>query len=113
MLWKSRLVVYRLIKKGFHRSGDEQSIALASEIHHQAGDGVTRELFESVLLLRGFSVEIFPHNHDVGSEVLTGKLGRFSLRLRFGQILSGMDPNSPSAALSLMCNAVAPRRMAR
>jgi ubiquinone/menaquinone biosynthesis C-methylase UbiE len=105
-LWKSRLAIYRLIKKGFHRSTDEQRVALASEIHHDAGDGVTRQLFESVLIPRGFSVATFPHNHDVGSEVLNGEIGRSSFKLRMGQRLSGMNPNSPSAALSLMCKAV-------
>jgi SAM-dependent methyltransferase len=105
-LWKSRLIVYRAIKKGFHRSGDEQSVALASEIHHEAGDGVTRELFESVLIRRGFSVETFPHNHDVGAGVLDGEIGRSPLKLRIGQLLSGINPDLPSAALSLMCKAV-------
>jgi hypothetical protein len=100
------LIIYRLIKRGFHRSEDEQSIALASEIHHNAGDGVTRQLFDSVLIPRGFSVETFPHNHDVGSEILNGEIGRSSLKLRIGQMLSGINPNASSAALSLMCKAV-------
>jgi SAM-dependent methyltransferase len=93
-LWRARLIIYRLMKKGFHRSGDEQSIALASEIHHNAGDGVTRQLFDSVLIPRGFSVETFPHNHDVGSEILNGEIGRSSLKLRIGQMLSGINPNA-------------------
>ena len=105
-LWKSRLIIYRLAKKGFHRSMEEQSVALTSEIHHDAGDGVSRQLFESVLIPKGFSVETFPHNHELGAEVLRGELGRASLKLRIGQLLSGINPNSSSAALSLMCRAL-------
>jgi SAM-dependent methyltransferase len=104
-LWKSRLLIYRLAKKGFHRSMEEQSVALASEIHHDAGDGVTRRFFESQLIPRGFSVELFPHNHELGAEVLNGQIGRASLKLRVGQLLSGINPNSSTAALSLMCRA--------
>lgn len=105
-LWRSRLAIYRLIRKGFHRSTDEQRVALASEIHHDAGDGVTKQLFESMLIPRGFSAETFPYNHDVGSEILDGEIGRSSFQLRIGQRLSGIDPNSSVAALSLMCTAV-------
>ena len=104
-LWKSRLVIYRLAKKGFHRSVEEQTVALTSEIHHDAGDGVTRGLFETVLTPMGFSVQTFPHNNGLGAEVLNGEMGRSPPKLRVGQLLSGIDPSSPSAALSLMCRA--------
>jgi SAM-dependent methyltransferase len=105
-LWKSRLWVYRLTKKGFHRSEGEQSVALASEIHHEAGDGITTEFVMSTLEPLGFGVEIFPHNQTVGAEALEGVLGTASLKLRIGQFLSGINPNSEAAALSLMCRAV-------
>jgi SAM-dependent methyltransferase len=105
LLWKSRLWVYRLTKKGFHRSDDEQSIALASEIHHDAGDGITTELVIATLRPLGLDVEIFPHNQTVGAEALEGRLGTASLKIRVGQILSGINPNSKAAALSLMCRA--------
>jgi len=42
----------------------------------------------------------------VGAEALDGDFGRASLKMRVGQILSGIDPNSKAAALSLMCRAV-------
>jgi len=54
----------------------------------------------------GFDVEVFPHNQTVGAEALDGDFGRASLKMRVGQILSGIDPNSKAAALSLMCRAV-------
>jgi len=104
-LWKSRLVIYRLMKKGFHRSAEEQGVALASEIHHEAGDGVTADLFRSVLEPRGFEVELYPHNHDVGASVLKGNIGKASTKLRWGQMLSGINPDTSAAALSLMCRA--------
>jgi SAM-dependent methyltransferase len=106
LLWKSRLWIYRLAKKGFHRSDDEQSIALASEVHHDAGDGITTELVIATLRPLGFDVEVFPHNQTVGAEALEGHLGTASLKMRIGQILSGIDPSSEAAALSLMCRAV-------
>jgi SAM-dependent methyltransferase len=108
LLWKSRLWVYRLTKKGFHRSDDEQSVALASEIHHDAGDGITAEFVIATLQPLGFDVEIFPHNQTVGAEALEGHFGKASLKMRVGQMLSGINPNSKAAALSLMCRAVRP-----
>jgi SAM-dependent methyltransferase len=105
-LWKSRLWIYWLANKGFHRSLEEQSIALASEVHHDAGDGITREFLLSTLHPLGFTAEIFPHNQTVGAEALKGQLGKASLKLRIGQILSGIDPKSEAAALSLMCRAI-------
>lgn len=105
-LWKSRLWVYRLTKKGFHNSADEQSVALASEIHHKPSDGITAKFVTSTLEPLGFGVEIFPHNQTVGSEALEGHLGTASLKIRIGQMLSGINPNSEAAALSLLCRAV-------
>lgn len=106
LLWRSRLWIYKLLKKGFHRSDTEQAVALASEIHHDAGDGVTEQLFRSVLEPLGFEVSIYPHNNGVGGEVLSGERGRSSLKMRVGQRLSGIDPASAAGALSLMCRAV-------
>ncbi len=105
-LWRSRLWIYWLTKKGFHRSTDEQSIALTSEVHHDAGDGITREFLTSTLHPLGFTAEIFPHNQTVGAEALEGQPGTAPLKLRIGQVLSGIDPKSEAGALSLMCRAV-------
>ncbi|HYP58344.1 MAG TPA: class I SAM-dependent methyltransferase [Beijerinckia sp.] len=103
-LWKLRLHIYAWTKKGFHRSPTEQACALASEIHHRPGDGVTREFFESVLIPFGFKVELYPHNHLAGIDALSHH-GRAKFKYRIGQLLSGINPNSPDAALSLMCRA--------
>ena len=102
-LWYSRLVLYRLMKVGVHGSRDEQTIALASEIHHNPGDGVTLQFFESVLVPLGFEVKLYPHNHDLGEEVLSGQWGRSEKKFRIAQRLSGADPDSRASALSIMC----------
>jgi len=47
-LWQARLLIYRVIKKGFHRSGDEQSCVLTSEIHHDAVRA-QQEMFHQIL----------------------------------------------------------------
>ncbi|WOJ90609.1 class I SAM-dependent methyltransferase [Methylocapsa polymorpha] len=102
-LWNARLTFYYWSKRGFHSSHEEQAAVLASELHHRPGDGVTHELFEKTLRPMGFDVRIFPHNHKTGGEVLKGERGTSALKFRVGQILSGMNPNAPESALSLMC----------
>lgn len=105
VLWNFRLTAYLWLKKGFHRSTEEQSMVLASEIHHEPGEGVTVDFFRRTLTPLGFGVEVFPHNHDLGGEVLNGQIGRSGLKFRIAQRLSGLNPNSPEAALSLLCRA--------
>jgi SAM-dependent methyltransferase len=108
LLWKMRLMVYNWMGIGCHSTLEEQATVLASELHHRPGDGVTRDLFENVLGSLGFDVEIFPHNHNLGHEVLKHQRGRSELKFQVGQILSGINPNAPEAALSLMCRARLP-----
>jgi SAM-dependent methyltransferase len=105
LAWDLRLAVYLMFKKGFHRSVEQQSVVLASEIHHEPGRGVTPELFRTVLEPMGFRVELYPHNHDSGAEVLRGQLGRSDLKFRVAQRLSGLNPNSAEAGLSILCRA--------
>jgi hypothetical protein len=99
------LTLYHWARKGFHAERDEQAVALASEIHHRPGDGVTSELFEETLRPLGFDVEIFPHNHGLGREVLSSRWGKSEFKYRVGQRLSSINPDSAEAALSLMCRA--------
>ena len=103
LLWNARILVYRLIGRGFHKTSDQQKWGLACEIHHKPGHGVTKELFESVLEPHGFEVKVYPHNHDLGNEVLEGKMGRATLKYRLGNLLSGRNPSSSASALTLMC----------
>lgn len=103
LLWNARLPIYRKIKRGGHSTNEEQFWGLRSEIHHKPGDGVTPKLYYQILEPLGFTVRLYPHNHTVGAEVLQGNYGRSSWKCRLAQILSGINPELPEAALSLMC----------
>jgi SAM-dependent methyltransferase len=107
--WDLRLIVYRWLQRGFHRSVEEQSLALRGEVHHYPGRGVTADLYESVLGPLGFNVELYPHNHDRGASVLKGDIGRSSRKYRIAQALSGIDPDTRRAALSILCRATRTR----
>lgn len=107
-LWNARLDFNYWIKRGCHSSRAEQAAVVASELHHRPDDGVTHELFEKVLRPSGFDVQIYRHNHRLGAEVLQGQRGTAVLRWRVVQILSGLNPNAPESALSLMCLARLP-----
>jgi ubiquinone/menaquinone biosynthesis C-methylase UbiE len=105
LAWRMRLHIYLMLKKGYHRSVEEQLTALISEIHHDAGKGLKREMFLDVLRPKGFDVELFPHNHKVGAEALQGVRGRSSRKYRVAQLLSGRNPDTDCCALSLLCRA--------
>ncbi|WP_345948361.1 MULTISPECIES: class I SAM-dependent methyltransferase [unclassified Mucilaginibacter] len=103
LLWNARLLYYRLIGYSFHKSPEQQKWALACETHHKPGHGVTKELFESILEPHGFQVNVYPHNHELGKEVLEGKTGPVEFKYKLGNILSGRNPNTNKSALTLMC----------
>ncbi len=106
-MWKIRKPIYRWMKRGGHRAeGDEQLWAERTELHHRPGDGITEDMLRQPLRDAGFDVAIYPHNHGVGAAVLQGDMGRAAGKLRWGQKLSGIDPDSRAGALSLMCVAV-------
>jgi ubiquinone/menaquinone biosynthesis C-methylase UbiE len=106
-LWQFRLFVNLVMRKGFHRSREEQNLVLATEIHHDPGEGITTEFLLQNLEPEGFEVKVYPHN-DGGSEVLDGDHGRVPDKFRVLQKLSGLDPDSPDAAIILMCVARLP-----
>lgn len=102
LLWHMRLPIYRWLRRGGHTAADDEQIwALATELHHRPGDGLTRELVHTTLRPLGFDIAIYPHSHYVGKEVLDGVMGRPPLKIRLAQRLSGIDPGSAEAALSL------------
>jgi ubiquinone/menaquinone biosynthesis C-methylase UbiE len=103
LMWNARLLWYRVIGHGFHKTSEQQKWGLACEIHHKPGHGVKKEMFESVLEPHGFQVKIYPHNHDLGPEVLTGNPGKAEWKYRLGNMLSGRNPSSLKSALTLMC----------
>ncbi len=103
LLWQLRLPLYQYLQRGGHSTAEEQSWGLATEVHHKALDGVTSEMFSEILEPMGFAVKVYPHNHVVGAEALKGNYGKPFLKYRLAQRLSGINPNSPEAALTLMC----------
>ncbi len=103
LLWKLRLPLYRLMKRGGHATQEEQDWALATEAHHKPGDGMVQELYTQTLQPLGFEVDLYPHNHSMGTEVFAGNYGKADRKYYWGQRLSGISPETPEAALSLMC----------
>lgn len=103
LLWNGRLILYKLTGHGFHKTDSQQHWGLACEIHHKPGHGVTKELFQDTLQPLGFKVAVYPHNHELGAEVLHGQKGKAETKYRLGNILSGRNPNTNASALSLMC----------
>ncbi|MGK7873068.1 MAG: class I SAM-dependent methyltransferase [Xenococcaceae cyanobacterium] len=103
LLWKARLPLYQMLKRGGHATLREQTWMLATEAHHKPGDGMTPEFYQQILEPLDFTVEVYPHNHTVGAEVLQGNYGCSAWKYRLGQLLSGINPDEPEAALSLMC----------
>jgi ubiquinone/menaquinone biosynthesis C-methylase UbiE len=99
-----RLPIYQLFLHKIHIPKEERTWMLATEIHHKPGDGVTSELFYQTLEPLNFTVKLYPHNNTGGAEVLQGDYGQPPhWRYRVGQKLSGINPNTPEAQLSLMC----------
>ena len=103
LLWKGRLIWYKITGHGFHKTNDQQYWGLECETHHKPGHGVTKEMFTSTLEPLGFNVKVYPHNHNLGAEVLLGEWGKADFKYRMGNIISGRNPNSDKSALSLMC----------
>ncbi|PRY06751.1 methyltransferase family protein [Pontibacter ummariensis] len=103
LLWNGRLLIYKITGHGFHKTDSQQSWGLACEIHHKPGHGVSKEFFMNNLKPLGFEVNVFPHNHELGAEVLRGEKGKAEFKYRLGNILSGRNPNAAHSALTLMC----------
>lgn len=103
-LWKLRLPIYKALGRGGHSAQDnEQQWALATELHHKPGDGVSEELFRGTLEPLGFEVNLYPHNNEVGGEVFEGVMGRPPLKIRLAQAMSGIRSDTGQGAISLMC----------
>ncbi|MFD1469557.1 class I SAM-dependent methyltransferase [Hymenobacter caeli] len=103
LLWDGRLILYKLTGRGFHKTDSQQQWGLACELHHKPGHGVTKEMFQGTLQPMGFEVAVYPHNHELGAEVLQGRKGKAELKYRLGNLLSGRNPGSDDSALTLMC----------
>jgi SAM-dependent methyltransferase len=99
-----RFPLYWLMRSKYYINIDERNARWKTEVHNQRpGDGIVPELYYQVLEPLNFTVKLYPHNHDLGAEVLEGKYGRSPWRLRLAQRLSGINPDTPEAAQSIMC----------
>ncbi|NJR65808.1 MAG: class I SAM-dependent methyltransferase [Leptolyngbyaceae cyanobacterium CRU_2_3] len=108
LLYQVRLgIIYRFLLRDLHVPHEERTQALATEVHHKPGHGVTKTLFYETLEPMGFEVQVCPHNNMIGADALKGIAGNPPhWRYRVGQWLSGINPYASEAALSLMCIAV-------
>ena len=99
-----RFFFYWAIRSKYYLSVEYRNARQATETHNQKpGDGITPAVYFQTLEPLGFEVKVFPHNHDLGIEVLAGKIGRMPWKRRLAQRLSGIDPDTPAAAQSIMC----------
>ena len=106
---RRRFPMYWLCRFSRYRSRTEIEMRLATETHNfRPGDGVTPELYEQVLSPLGFRFDVYPHNHNVGDALFSGSLGRLPWQYQLAQKLSGIQPNQPASAQSIMCVAHAP-----
>lgn len=105
LLYKLRLgFIYRFFLRDLYVPDEERLCALATEVHHCPGHGVTRDLFLETLQPLGFQVNLYPHNNAIGADALLGDWGKPPhWRYRLGQFLSGINCWSADAALTLMC----------
>jgi SAM-dependent methyltransferase len=104
LLYKIRYPLYKLLGSTSYKTQEEDILRLATEVHnHQPGEGIELSLYETVLAELGFEFKVCPHNHFVGREVLDGKVGTAPLRFWLGQWLSGIQPGTREAGLSVMC----------
>lgn len=99
-----RYPLYRLFGSKHFIPYEERHARWKTEVQNQRpGDGITPDVYYKALEPLGFEVDLYPHSHDLGAEVLEGKNGRNSWRLRLSQRLSGINPDTPEAAQSIMC----------
>lgn len=110
-LYQIRYPLYKLLQSDSYKTQEEHILRLATEVHnHQPGEGIDLEVYETVLAELGFDYNIYPHNHFVGREVLDGVVGIPPLRFWLGQWLSGIQPGTKEAGLSIMSVAHQPLR---
>lgn len=84
------------------RSPEELALRSATEIHNsRPGDGITLELFSQTLVPLGFTLNLYPHYHNVGAELFQGQLGRLGIKDRLIQLCAA--PEAPNPPRSVMC----------
>jgi SAM-dependent methyltransferase len=109
LLREMRFFFYWIIRSKYYLSPEYRIARRATETHNnKPGDGITPDVYYKTLEPLGFEVDIFPHNHDLGIEVLAGAIGKMPWKRRLAQRMSGIDPDTPESAQSIMCIAKKP-----
>jgi SAM-dependent methyltransferase len=86
----------------FDVSPAERELRLKTEIHNsKPGDGVTPALYHETLVPLGFTVQLYPHYHNVGAELFQGRLGRLGIKDLLIRAVSACD--APQPPQSVMC----------
>jgi SAM-dependent methyltransferase len=87
-----------------HISWSQQLARFRTETHNQyPGQGLTTDLYHQILQPLGYQVTTYPHNHNIGAEILQGQRGTAPKLIRTAQTLSGLNPDAITSALSIMC----------
>jgi SAM-dependent methyltransferase len=85
-----------------YKSPHETAWRLATEIHNsKPGDGVTPALYIDTLEPLGFEIELYPHYHNVGDELLRGDPGKLGFKDTLIKFLAG--DNAPKSPQSIAC----------
>jgi ubiquinone/menaquinone biosynthesis C-methylase UbiE len=85
-------------------SWSQQIARFRTETHNQyPGQGLTTDLYHQILPPLGYQVTTYPHNHNIGAEILQGQRGTAPPLIRTAQTLSGLNPDAITSALSIMC----------
>jgi SAM-dependent methyltransferase len=104
LLREVRFFFYGAVRSKYYLSPEYRNARQSTETHNnRPGDGITPDTYYKTLEPLGFEVNIFPHNHDLGIEVLAGAIGKMPWKRRLAQRLSGIDPDTPESAQSIMC----------
>jgi SAM-dependent methyltransferase len=84
-----------------YKSPHEQAWRLATEIHNsKPGDGVTPALYIDTLEPLGFTIELYPHYHNVGDELFGGEQGKLGLTDTLIKLLAGHDAPQPQQSIA-------------
>ena len=85
----------------FYKSPHEAAWRLATETHNaKPGDGVTPALFIDTLAPLGFSIELYPHYHNVGDELFRGDPGKMGFKDTLIKFLAGDDAPPPPQSIA-------------
>jgi SAM-dependent methyltransferase len=88
-------------RAGVYKSPHEQAWRLATEIHNsKPGDGVTPALYIDTLEPLGFTIELYPHYHNVGAELFGGEPGKLGFKDTLIKFLAGDDAPPPPQSIA-------------